>query len=403
MTKITDGACGCDRVPDWIEKIESAETNASEANATATAAASQVEAATTAAAAATTAAQKATAAAQAVSSSLTEIQTEVTALTREIPNDVGLVSDGNGYAHPTLTHEDETMITGASTQLIQAGANVTFQTASNGATIINSTGGGEGGSYVAGTGITISGSTISVDDSYVLTEGTTGLEASLDTESSDALISLSVNGTLDSVGIRPGDGVAITLPAANILRIAVTGYVPIADYNTAITQMQTDINAKASTVALTEGLAEKQDTLTAGEGITISEMNVISASGGGSGDTWTRVTNTNIATLLAKTDWSIGDRIIGYSIGPSTGVNQLRSFAMDYVYSSGDSHYFATKGSLRTSSSDDNTRAIVNYAYINAAAGALYVYYNSSLTAVTRQQITETTNISSVYTNVSLT
>lgn len=155
--------------------------------------------------------------------------------------------------------------------------------------------------YSGGTGITVStDGTIAIDDSVVLTVDTTGLTATLDTESGDGLISLTRNGELESVGLRAGDYVTINNPATDILSIGVSGLVPIDDYNTSITQMMTDIEGKASTTALNDVIddvttaqasiealqttvAGKQDTLTAGDGIQIVS-NVISTTG--SSYTW---------------------------------------------------------------------------------------------------------------------
>lgn len=300
MTRISDGTCGCDSVPNWIEKINGAVSDASAAEASAATAQETAEAASTAAAAATAAAQtnataisaettartaadttlqanidaeastRATAdtalqanidaEANARTSADSALQTEVDALTREIPNDVEIVSDGAGAIHAVIHQEDGTQIAGTSKTIISAGANIEISTGTDGSTVIAATGGGEGTTYTPGEGISISGTVISADPTTVLMTSNTALDAVID--NSDGVIQMAVNGSaVESVALRAGDYMGISQPAADVLQFNVSGLVPITDYNTTITQMQTDIDAKASTTALDEALAGKQDSI----------------------------------------------------------------------------------------------------------------------------------------------
>lgn len=300
MTRISDGTCGCDSVPNWIEKINGAVSDASAAEASAATAQETAEAASTAAAAATAAAQtnataisaettartaadttlqanidaeastRATAdtalqadidaEANARTSADSALQTEVDALTREIPNDVEIVSDGAGAIHAVIHQEDGTQIAGTSKTIISAGANIEFSTGTDGSTVIAATGGGEGTAYTPGEGISISGTVISADPTTVLMTNNTALDAVID--NSDGVIQMTVNGSaVESVALRAGDYMGISQPATDVLQFNVSGLVPITDYNTTITQMQTDIDAKASTTAVNEALAGKQDSI----------------------------------------------------------------------------------------------------------------------------------------------
>lgn len=300
MTRISDGTCGCDSVPNWIEKINGAVSDASAAEASAATAQETAEAASTAAAAATAAAQtnataisaettartaadttlqanidaeastRATAdtalqanidaEANARTSADSALQTEVDALTGEIPNNVEIVSDGAGAIHAVIHQEDGTQIAGTSKTIISAGANIEFSTGTDGSTVIAATGGGEGAAYTPGEGISISGTVISADPTTVLMTSNTALDAVID--NSDGVIRMAVNGSaVESVALRAGDYMGISQPATDVLQFNVSGLVPITDYNTTIMQMQTDIDAKASTTALNEALADKQDSI----------------------------------------------------------------------------------------------------------------------------------------------
>ena len=215
--------------------------------------------------------------------------------------DTGNVYRGDSLYFPqfkTGTIALDTDLAGKQDTLV-AGANITIQ-----GNVISATGGGSG-SYTAGNGINISGSTISVDENYLdgeylplsgglLKADPNDAETLLDIAAPDDTSAVSIStDTSDSRITLSEESSQVGTNRIFSTQITNRGNVNLEAKNgSTVANYIVEFPQKSGTIALTSDLAGKQDTLTAGTGITI-QNNVISATGGSGSGLWVSGEGTN--------------------------------------------------------------------------------------------------------------
>lgn len=260
------------------------------------------------------------------------------ALTSDIPGaGSGLIENQNGEFEVDTTEIQEKLV---------AGQNITI----TGNTI--SASGGSGQSYVAGSGIDITGNTISVDNTVATTSdlaaylpltggnlqaSSIATEVRVKSPSDDSYVYLhSVDSGSPDVKLHrdiqnPTNGevheIDIKQDRIDIERWDQSG-------NTWMADTLYFPEFKTGTIALTSDLAGKQDTLTAGSGITIDANNVISATGG-SGQSYTAGTGisidaNNIISNTAPSLWRSGSGTGAIRNPVATNASGFNSVAIGY-------------------------------------------------------------------------
>lgn len=260
------------------------------------------------------------------------------ALTSDIPGaGSGLIENQNGEFEVDTTAIQEKLV---------AGQNITI----NGNVI--SASGGSGQSYVAGSGIDITGNTISVDNTVATTSDLAGylpltggnLQASsiatevrVKSPSDDSYVYLhAVDSGSPDVKLHrdiqnPTNGevheIDIKQDRIDIERWDQSG-------NTWMADTLYFPEFKTGTIALTSDLAGKQDTLTAGSGITIDANNVISATGG-SGQSYTAgsgisIDSNNVISNTAPSLWRSGSGTGAIRNPVATNASGFNSVALGY-------------------------------------------------------------------------
>lgn len=233
------------------------------------------------------------------------VATDVDPSTGEVDVNVGLglQVDGNNNLQVDTSVVQEKLV---------AGANITI----SGNTISATGGGGGGTTYTAGSGIDISGTTISVDENYLdgqylpleggalrnTTQTSTGFAVLSPDSNYHVETNVSNSGNLE-VEIGMYTGQTVQNPSDGYVKNLKVGKerLDLYTYDSGTSSWRADSlyfpKKKTGTIALDSDLAGKQDTLVAGQNITISG-NVISATGGGSGSSlW--VNGSGVDSLMA--------------------------------------------------------------------------------------------------------
>lgn len=299
------------------------------------------------------------------------------ALTTDIPEaGSGLIENASGEFEVDTTAIQEKLV---------AGQNITIQ-----GNVISASG-GSGQSYVAGNGIDITGNTISVDNTVATTSDLAGylpltggnLQASsiatevrVKSPSDDSYVYLHAVDTgsptikfhRDIQNPSNGEVHEITLhdERLDIERWDQSG-------NTWMADTLYFPQFKTGTIALDTDLAGKQDTLTAGTGISIDANNVISATGGSGSGLWTSGTGTD---SLVGPDGGTASGAGSISLnGSSTASN---STSMSGGYRSSATAWNSFSYGNHATASRDNSISLGNYTNATVVDGvALGEYTNT--------------------------
>ena len=299
------------------------------------------------------------------------------ALTTDIPEaGSGLIENASGEFEVDTTAIQEKLV---------AGQNITIT-----GNVISASG-GSGQSYVAGNGIDITGNTISVDNTVATTSDLSGYlpltggnlqsnylttELRVKSPSDDSYVYLNSTDTA-SPEIKfhrdiqnPTNGevheIDIKQDRINIERWDQSG-------NTWMADTLYFPQFKTGTIALTSDLAGKQDTLTAGTGISIDANNVISATGGSGSSLWTSGTGTD---SLVGPDGGTASGAGSISLnGSSTASN---STSMSGGYRSSATAWNSFSYGNHATASRDNSISLGNYTNATVVDGvALGEYTNT--------------------------
>lgn len=298
------------------------------------------------------------------------------ALTTDIPEaGSGLIENQNGEFEVDTTAIQEKLV---------AGQNITIQ-----GNVISASG-GSGQSYVAGNGIDITGNTISVDNTVATTSDLAGYLPLTggNLQASSIATEVRVKSPSDDsyVYLHAVDTGSPTIKFHRDIQNPTNGEVheiTLHDERLDIERWDQSGNTweadtlyfpqfKTGTIALDTDLAGKQDTLTAGTGITI-QNNVISATGGSGSGLWTSGTGT--------------DSLVGPDGGTATGAGSIslngsstasNSTAMSGGYRSSATGWNSFSYGNHATASRDNSISLGNYTNATVADGvALGEYTNT--------------------------